>query len=155
MARLAGDEFTVTLDKLAEPQDAARVARRIIAEIARLFMLNGQEVVVTTSIGVAVYPEDGEAADILLKNADVAMYQAKNLGRNTYQYFAGEMNNTAVERLRLENDLRNAMARRQLSLHYQVKIDVRNGGIAGVEALMRWQHPQLGMVPPVTFIPIA
>ncbi len=155
VARLAGDEFTVTLDKLAAPQDAARVARRIIAEIARPFMLSGQEVVVTTSIGVSVYPEDGEEAEILLKNADVAMYQAKNLGRNAYQFFAGEMNNTAVERLRLENDLRNAMARRQLSLHYQVKIDVRNGGIAGVEALMRWQHPQLGMVPPVTFIPIA
>ena len=155
VARLAGDEFTVTLDTLREPQDAARVARRILAELSRPFMLSGQEVVVTASIGIAVYPADGEEAEILLKNADVAMYQAKSLGRNTYQFFAGEMNSAAVEKLRLENDLRRAMERGQLSLHYQIKIDARDGGIVGVEALMRWRHPELGMVPPVTFIPIA
>ena len=155
VARLAGDEFTVTLDALREPQDAARVARRIIAELSRPFMLSGQEIVVTPSIGIAVYPEDGEQAEILLKNADVAMYQAKRLGRNTYQFFAGEMNSAAVERLRLENELRRALERNQLSLHYQLKIDARDGGVAGVEALLRWQHPELGWVPPVTFIPVA
>ncbi len=155
VARLAGDEFTVTLDKLRQPQDAARVARRIIADVSRPFMLSGQEVVVTPSIGIAVYPEDGEAAEILLKNADVAMYQAKSLGRNTYQFFAGEMNSAAIERLKLENELRRALERGQLSLHYQIKIDARDGSIAGVEALMRWRHPELGMVPPVRFIPVA
>ena len=155
VARLAGDEFTVTLDALRDPQDAARVARRIIADLSRPFMLSGQEVVVTASVGIAVYPADGEEAEILLKNADVAMYQAKSLGRNTYQFFAGEMNSAAVERLRLENDLRRAMERGQLALHYQIKIDARDGGIVGVEALMRWRHPELGMVPPVRFIPIA
>ena len=155
VARLAGDEFTVTLDTLREPQDAARVARRIITEVSRPFMLSGQEVVVTTSIGIAVYPEDGELAEILLKNADVAMYQAKSLGRNAYQFFAGEMNSAAVERLRLENELRHAMARGQLALHYQIKVDARDGSIAGLEALMRWRHPELGLVPPVTFIPVA
>jgi EAL domain-containing protein (putative c-di-GMP-specific phosphodiesterase class I) len=118
-------------------------------------MLSGQEVVVTASIGIAVYPADGEEAEILLKNADVAMYQAKSLGRNTYQFFAGEMNSAAVEKLRLENDLRRAMERGQLALHYQIKIDAQYGGIVGVEALMRWRHPELGMVPPVRFIPIA
>ncbi len=155
VARLAGDEFTVTLEALRQPQDAARVARRIIADVSRPFMLGGQEVVVTTSIGIAVYPEDGEAAEILLKNADVAMYQAKNLGRNTYQFFAGEMNSAAIERLRLENELRRALERDQLSLYYQIKVDARTGGIAGVEALLRWRHPELGMVPPVTFVPVA
>ena len=155
VARLAGDEFTVTLDTLREPQDAARVAQRIVAEVSRPFMLGGQEVVVTTSVGIAVFPDDGEEAEILLKNADAAMYQAKSLGRNTYQFFAGEMNSAAVERLKLESELRYAQERGQLSLHYQIKVDARSGGIAGLEALMRWNHPELGMVPPVRFIPIA
>lgn len=155
VARLAGDEFTVMLEALREPQDAARVARRIIGEVSRPFMLSGQEVVVTTSVGIAIFPEDGEHAEMLLKNADAAMYQSKNLGRNTYQYFAGEMNSAAVERLRIENELRRALERRQLSLHYQVKVDTRSGGIDGVEALLRWQHPDLGAVPPVAFVPIA
>ena len=155
VARLAGDEFTVTLDTLREPQDAARVAQRIVAEVSRPFMLGGQEVVVTTSVGIAIFPEDGEEAEILLKNADAAMYQAKSLGRNTYQFFAGEMNSAAIERLKLESELRHAQERGQLSLHYQIKVDARSGGIAGLEALMRWNHPELGMVPPVRFIPIA
>ncbi len=155
IARLAGDEFTVTLDALAEPQDAARVARRIITEVARPFMFNGQEVIITTSIGIAVFPGDGDAAEMLLQRADVAMYQAKHMGRNSYQFFAGEMNGAAIERLRMEGELRRAVERGQLSLHYQMKIDVRDGSIAGLEALLRWQHPVFGMVPPVTFIPIA
>ena len=128
VARLAGDEFTVTLDTLREPQDAARVAQRIVTEVSRPFMLEGQEVVVTTSVGIAVFPEDGEEAEILLKNADAAMYQAKNLGRNNYQFFAGEMNNAAIERLKLESELRHAQERGQLSLHYQIKVDARTGG---------------------------
>jgi diguanylate cyclase (GGDEF)-like protein/PAS domain S-box-containing protein len=155
VARLAGDEFTVILGTLRDPQDAARVARRMISEIARPFMLGGQEVVVTTSIGIAVFPADGADAQILLKNADAAMYQAKSLGRNTYHYFAGEMNSAAVARLRIEGELRRARERGQLALHYQIRVDARTGNIAGLEALMRWRHPDLGMVPPGTFIPIA
>lgn len=155
VARLAGDEFTAMLDGLAHPQDAARVANRILAELARPFMLNGEEVVVTSSVGIAVYPGDGEQAEILLQHADVAMYQAKQQGKNTYQFFAGEMNSAAVERLKMESELRHALERGELLLHYQPKIDVSSGRITGVEALMRWQHPERGLVPPGKFIPVA
>lgn len=155
VARLAGDEFTVTLDALGRPQDAVRVAKRILDELSRPFVLNGEEVVVTASVGIAVFPDDGEQAEILLKNADAAMYQAKNQGKNTYQFFAGEMNSAAVEKLRLENDLRHALERNQFVLHYQPKIDAHNGAITGVEALIRWQHPEWGLVPPGRFIPVA
>ncbi len=155
VARLAGDEFTVTLDALADPQDAARVARRILGEMSRPFVLNGQEVVVTASVGIAIFPQDGEQAEILLKNADVAMYQAKDLGKNTYQFFAGEMNSAAVEKLKLEGELRHALERKQFVLHYQPKIDAVSGHLTGVEALIRWQHPEWGLVPPGRFIPVA
>ena len=155
VARLAGDEFTVTLDALRNPQDAGRVAQRILNEMARPFVLNGEEVVVTSSVGIAIYPQDGEQAGILLKNADAAMYQAKQLGKNTYQFFAGEMNSAAVERLKMEGELRHALDRNELLLHYQPKVDVQTGRITGVEALMRWQHPERGLVPPGVFIPVA
>lgn len=155
VARLAGDEFTVTLDALRSPQDAARVAQRILEEMARPFVLNGEEVVVTSSVGIAIYPQDGEEAGMLLKNADAAMYQAKELGKNTYQFFAGEMNKAAVERLKMEAELRHAIERNELLLHYQPKIDTASGRITGVEALMRWRHPERGLVPPGVFIPVA
>jgi diguanylate cyclase (GGDEF)-like protein len=155
VARLAGDEFTVTLDALRDPRDAGRVAQRILDEMARPFLLNGEEVVVTTSIGIALYPQDGKQAGMLLKNADAAMYQAKQQGKNTYQFFAGAMNSAAVERLKMESELRHALERDELLLHYQPKIDVHSGRITGVEALMRWQHPERGLVPPGVFIPVA
>lgn len=155
VARLAGDEFTITLDTLRDPKDAARVAQRILAELARPFVLNGEEVVVTASVGIAIFPQDGQQAAMLLKNADAAMYQAKQLGKNTYQFFAGEMNAAAVARLKMESDLRHALERGELCLHYQPKIDVLSDRIAGVEALMRWQHPERGMVSPGQFIPVA
>lgn len=155
VARLAGDEFTVTLDSLRDPRDAARVAQRILDELARPFMLNGNEVVVTCSVGIAVYPQDGEQAGMLLKNADAAMYQAKELGKNTYHFFAGAMNSAAVEKLKMESELRHALERNELLLHYQPKVDARSGRITGVEALMRWQHPERGLVPPGMFIPVA
>ena len=155
VARLAGDEFTVTLDTLKSPQDAARVAQRILAEMSRPFMLNGNEVVVTASVGIAIFPQDGEQASVLLKNADAAMYQAKELGKNTYHFFAGDMNSAAVEKLKMESELRHALERNELLLHYQPKVDARSGRITGVEALMRWQHPERGLVPPGVFIPVA
>lgn len=155
VARLAGDEFTAMLDGLAHPEDAARVANRILAELARPFVLDGEEVVVTSSVGIALYPGDGEQAEILLQHADVAMYQAKQQGKNTYQFFAGEMNTAAVERLKMESELRYALERGELLLHYQPKVDVSSGRITGVEALMRWQHPERGLVPPGKFIPVA
>ena len=155
VARLAGDEFTVTLDTLKNPQDAARVAQRILAEMSRPFVLNGNEVVVTASVGIAIFPQDGEQASVLLKNADSAMYQAKELGKNTYHFFAGDMNSAAVEKLKMESELRHALERNELLLHYQPKVDARSGRITGVEALMRWQHPERGLVPPGVFIPVA
>lgn len=155
VARLAGDEFTVTLDALRSPEDAARVAQRMLKELSRPFILNGEEVVVTSSIGIAIYPQDGGSAAMLLKNADAAMYQAKESGKNTYQFFAGAMNSAAVERLKMEAELRHAIERGELLLHYQPQIDVHSGRIIGVEALMRWQHPERGLVPPGLFIPVA
>ncbi len=155
VARLGGDEFTITLDAIHNPRDAATVARRILTEMSKPFDIEGHEVVITTSIGLAMFPDDGGDADVLLKNADAAMYQAKELGKNTYQFFAKEMNTETFEKLTLENELRRALDRRQFVLHYQPKIDARTGHIAGVEALMRWDHPKWGLVPPVQFIPVA
>ena len=155
VARLAGDEFTITLVNLKNPHDAAKIARRIVTEMMKPFSLDGQDFVVTTSIGIAVYPEDGDQPETLLKNADAAMYQAKELGRNTYQFFANNMNSTAFEKLSLENELRHALNREQMVLYYQPKIDILTGRITGVEALIRWVHPQWGLIPPNQFIPLA
>lgn len=155
VARLAGDEFIVTLDALRRPEDAARVAARILNEMARPFLLHGEELVVTASVGIAIYPRDGEQSDILVKNADIAMYQAKELGKNTFQYFSSEMTHVAIQRLKMENELRHALERNELLLYYQPKINVTSGRITGVEALLRWQNPERGLVPPGVFIPIA
>ena len=155
VARLAGDEFTISLVALSSPHGAAKVAGRILTAMAKPFNLDGQDVVVTTSIGIALYPEDGEQTDTLLKNADAAMYRAKELGKNTYQFFDKDMNTATVEKLSMENELRQALNRDQMVLFYQPKIDIRTGRITGVEALIRWQHPHWGLVPPMQFIPLA
>ena len=155
VARLAGDEFTITLVALNSPQDAAKVARRILTEMTQPFNLDGRDIIVTTSIGIALYPEDGEQADDLLKSADTAMYQAKEMGKNTYQFFTQEMNATTIEKLSMESELRQALNRDQFVLYYQPKIDIQTGRITGAEALIRWQHPQWGLVPPDQFIPMA
>ncbi len=155
IARLGGDEFTIALDAIGSPPDAAKVARRILAEMARPFEIEGQELVVTASIGISVFPDDAADADTLLKNADAAMYRAKEQGRNNYQFFAKEMNTETYEKLTLEGELRRALSRNQFLLHYQPKFDVRSGRIVGVEALLRWQHPRWGLLPPEHFVPIA
>lgn len=155
MARLGGDEFTVLLTGLGRPEDAAKVAQRIVAELARPFTLEGQELFVSTSLGIALYPADGTDIDTLLKNADAAMYHAKDLGRNNYQFYSRELNARAMERLTLERDLHRALERNEFMLHYQPQVDFASGCVTGVEALLRWNHPQRGLVPPGQFIPIA
>lgn len=155
MARMGGDEFTVLLPNLSHAEDAARVARRIMEALAIPFQVGGGEVFVSASIGIALYPIDGSDVATLIKNSDAAMYHAKNEGRNNYQFFTESMNKEAAAKLSLENDLRKAVSEEQLVLYYQPQIDIATRDIFGVEALIRWRHPQRGLVPPVEFIPLA
>jgi diguanylate cyclase (GGDEF)-like protein/PAS domain S-box-containing protein len=155
IARLGGDEFTVLLDRVNDVGDAARVAERLIEIQSRPIALGDHEVVVTPSIGIAVFPDDGEDVAALLKNADTAMYHAKQKGRNTYQFYTAAMNARALERLKLEAGLRNAVEREELSLNYQPLIATSTGSLIGVEALARWHNEEFGSISPGTFIPIA
>ena len=153
VGRVSGDEFGVVLAELAQADHAAIVAQKILDALARPFDLGGNEAYVTASIGISVFPSDGADAETLLKNADMAMYRAKELTRNAYCFFTGEMNQRSVAKLQLNTDLRRAIERREFVLHYQPKIDLADGRIDGVEALLRWNHPQRGMVSPADFIP--
>jgi diguanylate cyclase (GGDEF)-like protein/PAS domain S-box-containing protein len=155
LARLGGDEFTIMLAGLSQADDVAKVARRVLTSIAKPFSLDGHEVVVTASVGIAVYPMDGGDVDSLLKNADSAMSYAKDQGKDNCQFFSPSMNATSFQKLTLENDLRRSLERGELVVHYQPKIVARTGRIAGVEALIRWAHPELGMISPMEFIPLA
>jgi diguanylate cyclase (GGDEF)-like protein len=154
-ARLGGDEFTVLLAEIRKSEDAASVARRILENLTGLLHLAGHEMIVTLSIGIAVFPQDGEDAETLLKSADMAMYFAKRTGRNSFQYFTQSMNAAALKRLTMENHLRRAIERGELSLHYQPQLDLLTGEICGMEALLRWDNTELGQVPPLEFIPVA
>ncbi|MGH7657539.1 MAG: putative bifunctional diguanylate cyclase/phosphodiesterase, partial [Gemmatimonadales bacterium] len=155
VARLGGDEFTVILPDLDEPQSAARVAQRLLQTFTEPFSLGGQEVFVTASIGIAIYPDDGDDIEGLLKNADSAMYYAKQQGRNNFQMYSRSMNETALTRLTLENELRRSVERHEFVMHYQPVADLVTGRIVGMEALVRWKHPRLGLVSPLSFIPLA
>jgi diguanylate cyclase (GGDEF)-like protein len=154
-ARLGGDEFTIFLTDIKGFEDAAKVAERIISSLSEPFMLDNREIHITTSIGIAVYPYDGKDLDTILKNADAAMYFAKNHGKNNYQYYKQSMNASALDRLALEHDLRKAIEQGELLLHYQPQVNAESGKIIGMEALIRWMHPEKGMVPPLDFIPLA
>ena len=154
VARLSGDEFALLLNHVAKPEDAAMVSERVIASLAKPFRVDGHEVYVSASLGISISPADGSDPDALLKNADMAMYRAKQAGRNTYRFFLPEMNAQAAERLRIETELRGALARREFVLHYQPKASIETGHISGFEALLRWNHPQRGLVSPTEFIPI-
>jgi diguanylate cyclase (GGDEF)-like protein len=154
-ARLGGDEFTVLLTEIRDASDAALVARRILKVLSRPFVLDNRELFISTSIGIAIYPHDGKDVDSLLKNADAAMYHAKGQGKNNYQYYMESMNASALERLTLENDLRKAIEREEFILYYQPRMHIRTGKISGVEALIRWIHPEKGLIPPDKFIPLA
>lgn len=155
LARLGGDEFTVLLPNLAQSDDALIVAHRIREAMRRPFHLEGREVVLTTSIGIALCPDDGESADALLKHADTAMYHAKEQGRDNCQYYSASLTQYAMQRMNLESDLRLAVERNEFFLHYQPQLDIQSGRILSVEALIRWQHPTQGLVSPMSFIPVA
>ena len=155
VSRLGGDEFVVVLPNLDRPKDAERVALKLVEALARPFEPGGHELRVSASIGISLFPEDGTDTESLLRNADSAMYHAKDMGRNNYQFFLEQMNVTAAERLRLENDLHRALERREFELHYQPRIAVASGAVCGIEALIRWRHPERGLVLPEHFIPVA
>jgi PAS domain S-box-containing protein len=155
MARLDGDEFSLLVTELAQYHDAAKVARRLLGELRRPFRAGGQEVFVTASIGLALYPLDGDDADTLMRNAGAAMHFAKEQGRDNYQFYSRAMNATALEKLSLESQLRKALERDEFLLNFQPKIRASTGAIVGLEALIRWRHPELGIVPPSQFIPLA
>jgi len=155
VARLGGDEFVVLLTELEDEKDAATVAQKIIVTIAKPFVLLGQEFRVTASIGISTYPKDGRDEQTLTKNADIAMYQAKDDGKNNFQFYSERMNANSLERLGLESSLRHALERNEFELHYQAKRETASGRISGMEALLRWRHPDLGVVAPMQFIPMA
>lgn len=152
VARVGGDEFTILLPGIASAQSAIEVAERILASFAEPQMAGGNEFHITASIGITVSPGDGEDAETLLRNADVAMYKAKEEGRNNYQLYCPTMNSDALERLGLENDLRHALEREEFVVHFQPIVDLQLGEIVGAEALVRWQHPVRGLLWPARFI---
>lgn len=155
VARLGGDEFVVLLPELRDEQDAANIARKILAALARPFMLIGQEFRVTASIGISTYPLGGLDEQTLTKNADIAMYHAKETGRNNFRFYSNQLNVSSLERLALESSLRHALERGEFLLHYQAKRDMVGGQVTGMEALLRWQHPDLGTIAPLAFLPVA
>jgi diguanylate cyclase (GGDEF)-like protein len=155
VARLGGDEFVVILEETAESQDVVTIAQKLLSALSQPLQLSGHECHTTASIGVAVFPADGEDAQTLTKNADMAMYLAKEDGKNGFRFFTKEVKTPSIQRLMLETSLRHALERNEFSLHYQPKVDLLTGEIAGVEALLRWTHPELGVLPPAQFIPLA
>ena len=155
ISRQGGDEFVILLWEVRHAQDAAITAEKMLQALREPHHIDGHVLHVTGSIGIATYPDDGTDAETLMKKADFAMYYAKDTGRDRYQFFKSEMNAQAVERQWLEDSLRHAIERQELLLHYQPKLNLATGGIIGVEALIRWHHPQRGLVPPGEFIAIA
>jgi diguanylate cyclase (GGDEF)-like protein/PAS domain S-box-containing protein len=155
VARLGGDEFVVLLQEVAETDQVAMIARKIIVAVQQPILLENQECRVTASIGISMYPDDTEDEQALMKNADIAMYLAKEEGKNNFQFYSKNIEVQSVQHLALETSLRHALDRNELFLHYQARVDLHIGKITGVEALLRWQHPELGLMPPMSFIPIA
>jgi diguanylate cyclase (GGDEF)-like protein/PAS domain S-box-containing protein len=155
VARIGGDEFVVLLGDLVKPEDARYVAQKVLDALSDPVTIDGHELNVTPSVGICAYPHDGADVEALMRNADTAMYYAKQMGRNNFQFFTQAMNDAAQQRLQVENDLRHAVEREEFTLHYQPQLDLKTGGIIGFEALVRWQHPQRGLVPPSQFIATA
>ncbi|RFC41075.1 MAG: PAS domain S-box-containing protein/diguanylate cyclase (GGDEF) domain-containing protein [Candidatus Nitrotoga sp. CP45] len=155
VSRRGGDEFVIILPDLETVDDATDIAVKLIDAISGLCMIDGNEIKITTSIGISIFPEDGCDGDSLIKYADAAMYHAKKNGRNNYQFFTNEMNQLALERMSIERKLCHAIEQQGFCLHYQPQVNLRSGRIIGVEALLRWNNPEIGMVPPEYFIPIA
>ena len=155
VARVGGDEFTIFLPDISHSRDAGKVAQRHLDTIARPLVIGIREVFITASIGITVCPVDSGEVDTLLKNADTAMYHAKNQGKNNYQYYAESINSEASKRFAIETDLRRGLLHHELLLHYQLKVDIQTGAVVGVEALLRWQHPEKDLVLPEGFLKVA
>jgi diguanylate cyclase (GGDEF)-like protein len=155
VARLGGDEFVVGLFDVKVQEDAALVAQKMLATFATPFLIEGHDISISASIGISVYPNDGMEVDDLIKFADIAMYRAKERGRNTYLFYSNDMNVRSIDKLQMESNLRRAIDRNELLLHYQPQADIHTGEMTGAEVLIRWQHPERGMVSPGQFIPIA
>ena len=153
--RLGGDEFGILLTGMEYAEFTSQIVDRIIETLTRRVDIDGHEIHLTCSVGISLYPQDGVDADSLLKNAGVALYYAKCQGLNSYQFYDADLARASVEDFKLENDLRHAIEKDELELHYQPKIDLRTGQIVGMEALVRWHHPEMGMIPPAQFIPAA
>ena len=155
VARVGGDEFIILLREVSDARQVTTVARKILSTVVKPLTIHGQECRVTASIGISLFPSDAQDEESLVKNADAAMYAAKEEGRNDFRFHSREIKNQSIERLMLESSLRLALQRNELLLYYQPKRDLSHGGIAGVEALLRWHHPDLGLLQPSRFIPLA
>jgi diguanylate cyclase (GGDEF)-like protein/PAS domain S-box-containing protein len=155
VARLGGDEFVILIEEVTETAKVSEVAQKILASMVREYLLDGQLIHMTASIGISIFPDDGRNEFSLMKHADIAMYRAKENGKNTFQFYSSHMDAHSGKLLALESGLRRAIERNGLTLHYQPKVDVHTGRISGAEALVRWKHPELGLVSPSHFIPLA
>ena len=155
VARMGGDEFVLVLNRVEGEQDVVRVLQRIVSSIGEPLLVEGRQLHVTSSLGVSLFPKDGDSAEDLLRYADTAMYRAKEQGRDSYWFYTADMNARMMERLAMEGHLRQALEKEEFVLHYQPQVDIRSGRIVGAEALLRWQSPTQGLVPPGKFIPLA
>ncbi len=155
LARLGGDEFTILLPDAGHVEEAELVAGKVIAALKQPFVIEGRDIFVSASIGISMYPDDGADVDVLMKHADTAMYRVKKQGRNGFHIYSNAFDERSLRRLELDNQLHKALARQQLVLHYQPQFDLASGRLRGVEALLRWQHPELGTISPAEFIPLA
>jgi polar amino acid transport system substrate-binding protein len=155
VARLGGDEFVLVLPQVGKAENVVRIVERIREELKPAFRLIGQEVCLTASVGIAIYPDDGKDPEVLFKKADAALYRAKEEGRNAFRFHTPSMNEAALGRFVLENQLSEALHQNEFVVHYQPQIEIATGRIVGMEALLRWEHPDLGLVPPVEFVPLA
>jgi diguanylate cyclase (GGDEF)-like protein len=155
VARFGGDEFAILLEDIAQIEAVSVVADKVLNAFTQPFVIHAHELFITPSMGISLYPTDGATGAVLLKNADAAMYRAKDAGKNNYQFYSADMTTAAFERLTLETSLRHALARGEFVLHYQPQIELGTGRVIGVEALVRWQHPEFGLLAPAHFITIA
>ncbi|MBR0565177.1 EAL domain-containing protein [Azoarcus sp. L1K30] len=155
VARPGSDEFVIVIPEIAHPHDAANIARKLLASVSRPYLLGEHEIRVTASVGIAIFDGDGRTPAELLRNADAAMYRAKAEGRNAFQFYSADMNSASLGDLLLENQLRGALDRGELELHYQPKVCTETGNLVGAEALLRWRHPELGLIAPGRFVPVA